>query len=87
MKVVYKYPIVFEHEQSIFLPVDLKPLSVQLQDDVFCLWALTDGESQLRFRQLWIIGTGHKEVEDNAEWIGTVQKGSYVWHFFLGPLI
>lgn len=82
-RIIYKYPLVFIHEQDILLPDDIEPLSVQLQKGTICLWGLTSpGRPELR--KLWIVGTGHAEVPERAQHIGTVQIDEFVWHVFLG---
>ena len=84
MRVVYKYPIEFlADNQDILLPLGIKILRVDEQNGNYFLWGLIDTEAVKRFRAIYIVGTGHEAP--NAEWIGTVMSGPFVWHFFLSP--
>lgn len=83
---IYKYPFVITSEQSIKLPKGAKPLSVQLQFDIPCLWALVDEGNQPEDRILVIHGTGNPiDSIDDHTYLGTIQmrEGTFVWHVFI----
>lgn len=89
MLTIYKYPLQIADVQTVMVPEDAEPLSVQLQGDVLCLWMLVDPEAAALPRTIHIRGTGHP-IEGVGEhgligdYVGTVQMagGLLVWHVF-----
>lgn len=87
-KKIFKYPLDIIDEQTIKMPTYAKILTVQIQNDAICLWALVEDWQQPEDRKIRIIGTGHPIDEANLEYIGTIQQfvnisnGSLVWHVF-----
>ena len=68
------------------MPKGAEILSVQVQADVLCLWALVDPDAKLQKRVIEILGTGNPIDVPGVthKFIGTVQMrgGSLVWHVF-----
>jgi hypothetical protein len=85
MRTVWKFPLVMTDYQSINMPHGAEILTVEMQGDQPCLWALCEPENALRPRSIWIHGTGHR-VGDIARYIGSVQMmgGALVFHVFEG---
>lgn len=86
-KEVWKYPLLLNDMQSIDMPAGAKFLTVQVQDDQACLWALVEPQAAREPRVLETYGTGHrlKPVDDQVlrrEYVGTYQAGSFVYHVF-----
>lgn len=85
---IHKYPLDFESGLILTMPAGAKILSVQLQRETMCVWALVDINQKDVERQFIICGTGHS-LGDNppGEFIGTVQtmNGALVWHVFVVP--
>ena len=83
MKSIWKYELKVLPEQSIEMPFGSRILTVQVQYDVPCLWALVDPLLRLVTKSICIRGTGH-EHNDLGKYIGTFQQqnGSLVWHVF-----
>jgi len=84
MKTIWKFPLPIKDEVALKAPAGARWLSLQMQGDTACLWAVvndTRPEVVYRFR---IFGTGHPMPEDVGEYIGTVQLlgGSLVFHLF-----
>lgn len=83
---IWKYVLQMEDEQTIKMPKGAKVLSVQMQNDEICVWALVDPAAELENKAFWIIGTGNPFYLDMnfAKYIGTVQQlgGRLVWHIF-----
>ena len=89
MKTIWKYPFrvsEFESCMSIHMPEGAEVLSVQMQGNTPCLWAIVDMEpTPEEIRQFTIFGTGHaipNIVARNLKYLSTFQQPPYVWHFF-----
>jgi len=85
-KRIFKYPLELNESQYITIPKDHKILSVQVQRDTICVWALIDDDTERIVQPIRIVGTGHSIPSMNplGEYIGTVQQGGFVWHVFKG---
>ena len=83
-KSIWKFPLEVTDEQKVELPIGAKPLTVQVQGDTACLWALVDTQVQKEARVIQIFGTGHR-VSNEGEYISTFQMhgGSLVFHAFI----
>jgi len=85
-KTIYKYPLKLTDLQDTMLPVDASILTVQIQHDKPCLWALVDPEANyMEPVTIRIAGTGHPIVDnDNLHYISTfqMQGGLLVFHVF-----
>lgn len=84
---IWKFPLQITDVQIVTLPVDSEILSVAMQGNVLCLWAMCDPDSRSHRREIEIIGTGnpiedaHRQFE--RRFIGTVLCPSgLVWHVF-----
>jgi len=85
MKTIYKYPIKGVGAQAIPMPEGAKILTVQVQGDTPCLWALVEVDAPPRDRVILVYGTSHPADEAEAErYIGTFQLsgGPLVFHVF-----
>lgn len=53
-----------------------------------CAWALVDLDAPAAPCKIHLIGTGWyvENIFDNYEYIGTVNTGAYMWHFFVEEL-
>jgi len=87
MKTIHKYPLVIVHEQPIQMPSGAEILSVAVQNETPCLWALVETENPMQKRSIVIVGTGHPAPEGNYRFVGTVMLcgGVLVWHVFQRP--
>lgn len=86
MKVIYKYPLEITDNQVIELPKDSGVLTVQMQNNQLCLWALVDTEQTQRQQvPVKVFGTGNP-VDFTGPWqyVSTVQERIFVWHIFIG---
>lgn len=89
--VIYKYPLDLDGPdiKEIRMPVGANVLSVQVQRDAVCLWALVPTDTAAlvdieETRRFLMIGTGHRLPERPDRFIGTVQLvgGALVLHVF-----
>lgn len=83
MKTIWKFPIKVTDQQVLQVPQDAQLLSVQMQGDQPCIWALVDPEAQKRPCTVQVFGTGHPVASEGA-FLGTFQMhgGSLVFHVF-----
>jgi len=95
MKTIFKYIIEVKDEQTLTIPVGSKILSVQVQGDNICLWAIVNPQIVDEEVLIEIFGTGNP-IEDEKIifgqqrreriFIGTVQQHKFVWHIFYTKL-
>jgi hypothetical protein len=87
--VIYKYPIPFVIGRAIpvTMPRGAKILSVQVQGETLCLWAMVDPSLPTETETIRIIATGEPIDPTLAvmiDHLATIQSGPYVWHVFKG---
>ncbi len=98
MKMIHKYPLEgFENAVilEVEMPQGSRILAVQVQrsermlgplaNETVCLWAVSNtDESRMVRRMFRIYGMGREIFEplEALDYIGTVQKGPFVWHVF-----
>ena len=80
---IFKYPLKIEDEQIIKIPLGYRILTVQVKDNVPCLWALVDDEEKhIISCEIKTVGTGCS-LDVNTWWyIGTYQLNQLVFHVF-----
>lgn len=88
MRTIYKYEVPMADEFIISLPVGAEILTIQIQHDLYMLWAIVDAVRKAENRTIIIRGTGHPLPDRPIKHISTVQQKSFVWHFFevLNPI-
>ena len=81
---VFKYPIPIDDKFDLMLPVGAALLSVQVQHDTACIWALVDANAPRERRSFTLYGTGRPCQENPKDYIGSFQVygGSLVFHLF-----
>lgn len=83
---IYKYDFEVEGEFNILMPKGAHILTVQVQRDTPCIWAIVDPAQPIEPRTFRILGTGHEMDMDipHSHYIGTFQlfDGSYIGHMF-----
>jgi hypothetical protein len=84
---IWKYPLRITDEVRISIPTGAQILSVQMQGDTACLWALVvPGQKEVE-RYFRIFGTGHPIPDISPytfEFISTIQVhgGRLIFHVF-----
>lgn len=82
---IWKYILYLKDSQDVAIPLDHGILSVGLDPGGdLCLWAAVDSKSPQRAIEIKIVGTGNP-LPRLGDFIGSVTKGSFVWHVFTGP--
>lgn len=79
---IFKYPLEFVAEQTIEMPENICVLALQTQRGQPCIWAMVDPKEKLLPRKIIMRGTGNEFRDLKPRYIGTVQEGIFVWHFF-----
>lgn len=82
---IWKYPIPVQDEIQIEMPKGARVLTVQMQDEQPCVWALGNPVAEKEIRQFHMAGTGHPiEHAEKLTYIGTFQmkNGTLVLHLF-----
>lgn len=82
---IFKYELKVDDIQFISMPKGAKLLTVQIQRDIPCIWAMVDPDAEKEDKRICMRGTGHdvSEVKDMCH-IGTFQMygGDLVFHVF-----
>jgi hypothetical protein len=83
MKTIWKFPLKLREYNEVEMPKGAEVLTAQVQGETICVWAGVDPEAPTEPRMFQISGTGttmHEHQE--RKYIGTVQRGRYVFHVF-----
>ena len=80
---IHKYPLKWEETQIIDVPPGAEPLALQAQNGVPTLWAKVNEDAILEPRTVRIFGTGAPMPADPGRYLGTIQAGCFVFHFFM----
>lgn len=91
MKVVWKFELKPDSEQTVEMPTNAHLLSVGIQSDIFgnekaVVWAIVDPTVPMVKRSFWIRATGeplHKAEEGDYVGKFVVARKSYVFHVFV----
>jgi len=86
-KTVWRYAIPVADDFTLMMPKGARPLCIQVQDDIPCLWALVDPTQQEVGRRFRLAGTGHPLTYDTETiliHIDTfqIEDGALVFHIF-----
>ena len=80
---IWKFPLELTGVQEVEMPSGSQLLSVAVQQETLCLWAMVDLDRGTKERRMIdIIGTGNPIDSHRRSFIGTVQMESFVWHVF-----
>lgn len=79
---VWKYPLLVQEEQVIWMPEGAKVILLAMQGAVPTLWAMLDPEKVAVPRRIVLHGTGHEFDATGLEHLGSVVDGRFVWHYF-----
>ena len=83
---IFKYEIPIDDDFEIEMHQDAKILSVQMQKEKSCIWAIVDLYNSKSIRKFRMAGTGHPidHTLEELEFIGTFQipEDSQTFHLF-----
>lgn len=86
--VIWKFTLEVEDEQYIDMPPDAIILSVQVLNDIPCIWAAVPYVMTRSNRLIYTYGTGVPIEKNPGNYIGTYQLrgGAVVYHVFDGGI-
>ena len=84
---IWKFQFLPNDRITIEMPVAAKILSLQVQNDIPCIWAVVDPKAQIETRTFIMFGTGHQinvDLQQRYNFIGSFQmmNGHLVFHLF-----
>lgn len=81
---IWKFTLEPKSFQQIEMPAGAQILSVQVQREDICVWAVVNPAAQKESRILEIVGTGHRMSKATRKFLGTIQmdNGNLVFHVF-----
>ena len=81
---IWKYPLEVADEQKIRVPAGARPLCVQVQRGVPCLWMHVDPDCGMVNHRVLCCGTGNPADVGTAKYVSTTQHhdGALVFHWF-----
>ena len=82
---VWKFPLALRYQQAVSMPRGARILTVQMQEEALCLWALCNIQSEPRSRVIAILATGESAPGMcDLKYISSFQQrgGEYVFHAF-----
>jgi hypothetical protein len=80
---IWKYQVPQNRLFEIEMPAAAHILSVQMQQDKTCIWALVNPLLTKEMRKFQMVGTGHEfDLFPTHRFIGTFQDGPFVFHLF-----
>ena len=85
MTTIWKFPLTVTDSQRVEMPEGAQLLTVQLQGNQPCLWAVVDSDNETEDRYFEIYDTGNPirgDINETAKYIATFQQGPFVWHVF-----
>ena len=85
MKAIYKYPFNLQGIINIEMPKDAQILSIQVQHEIPCIWALVNPKAKKEIRKFVLHGTGSSiKILPEMKHIGTFQLegGNFIGHLF-----
>jgi hypothetical protein len=89
-KVIHKFPLEFQGQQTVTMPRCSEILCAQMQNGVPTLWAIVpvfkNNSEEHHTRSIEIHGTGQEFDPPgpglHRHYIGTIQNAKFVWHVF-----
>lgn len=83
---IWKYELELTDIQFIKVPYKSQILSVQVQNDILCMWAIVDDyDIDVVNIKINIVGTRNPIENNLGVFIDTVQNNGFVWHVFARP--
>jgi hypothetical protein len=83
-KTIYKYQARVDDDLTIVMPEGAEVLTVQMQHNTPCVWALVDPHvAKMELRRFHWRGTGHN-ADNLGRYVGTIQMagGELAFHLF-----
>lgn len=86
MKTIFKYPLDFTDYQTIEIPMNGVIVDIEYQEDDIFAWVMFNHDiiNHKEQRSISICGTGHPVNPMTPDYIKSLHKDGFVWHFFEG---
>jgi hypothetical protein len=86
MITIWKYPLTITDDQIVTMPEKSQILSVGLQNDAICLWALVNTNNDPTERHIYMFETGQPlEYISLLQFAGTLILHNIVLHVYSHP--
>lgn len=84
MRTIFKYELEVTDLQEVPMVKDAEILTVMVQRDIPCVWAIVDPQKPIASRLIAIVGTGNQCKYNAYGYIGSFQlmEGGFVGHVF-----
>lgn len=82
MKIIYKFKLRAVGQQEIEMSKNAEILCLETQFGEPCIWTLVETDDEQEIKSFFIVGTGEPMPENPSKYIGTYQKGEFVFHVF-----
>jgi hypothetical protein len=85
MRSIFKYEVPLADYFSLEMPAGADILTIQVQNERPCLWAIVDKDAPMKTRRFATYGTGWELPPEEflGKYAGTVQRNfGLVWHIF-----
>ena len=81
---IFKYELAITDRQIVKMPLPDELLDIQIQDGQPVLWAMVNPDEEEVELPILCYGTGLdiKNMGMLGDYIATIQKDGFVWHFF-----
>ena len=84
VKKIFKYELKVIAKQTLELPKDASIFGyLQVQNNLPVLWAVVDATEPIKTYTIEMRGTGWDFDIEPIDFLGTVQIGGLVWHYFI----
>jgi len=81
-RAIWKFALELADYQQVEMPEGAEIISVAVQGELVCLWAIVNPARPAEYRGIQIVGTGNPIPANLQRFIGTVQIPPFVWHVF-----
>lgn len=83
MKTIWKFELTFAEKQMLMMPIEVEPLSAQLQNGILCLWARVDSKAPKQPTEIILNTTGNELHPETGIFVDTVQVQGLVVHVYM----
>lgn len=77
---IWKYELRGRGVSTRTMPIGARIVSLEIQNDIPCIWAIVEPGNPLQTREFCIVGTGWDIQIPNYTYVGMYQTRSFDWH-------
>jgi len=84
MKTIWKFKFEINDNFELSMPKNAEILTIQIQNNIPCIWAIIDSDQLSEIRYFELYGTGHLLKESKKKYIGSFRmyNDSLIFHLF-----